>query len=151
MAVDKVLWTFLVADGVFVLCGALLLTVALISKSNIQSEITMDNIAELLLLENCPLNGSSTLHLHPRLLPVSIWSLTRRSKSSRGRKRSPHLHNLRPLDPRYHSAREPQLAQIPRLDGRCLRAIHARSRSEYLVRDVDHTIGVEYDLGGTGS
>jgi hypothetical protein len=69
MAVDKVLWTFLVADGVFVLCGALLLTVALISKSNIQSEITMDNIAELLLLEHCPLNGTS----YPQYLPpISI-------------------------------------------------------------------------------
>lgn len=54
--VNKVLAAFLVAEGFFVLGGALILTVALISKRNISGNVTIDNVAQILLLDHCPIN-----------------------------------------------------------------------------------------------
>ncbi|PGH08680.1 hypothetical protein AJ79_05962 [Helicocarpus griseus UAMH5409] len=53
--VNRILATFLAADGLFVLGGALILAVALISKSQIGAEATLDNVANILLLSHCPI------------------------------------------------------------------------------------------------
>ncbi|PGH26402.1 hypothetical protein AJ80_01900 [Polytolypa hystricis UAMH7299] len=54
--VNYVFLTYLAADGLFVLGGALLLAVALISKAHISGTVTIDNVAQVLLLSHCPLN-----------------------------------------------------------------------------------------------
>ncbi|EEH06334.1 tetraspanin [Histoplasma capsulatum G186AR] len=53
--VNSILATFLVSEGLFVLGGALILAVALISKSQLGVEATLDNVAHILLLSHCPI------------------------------------------------------------------------------------------------
>jgi hypothetical protein len=60
---NKILCAFLAADAVFVLGGGLLLAVALISKANINSGESLQKVAEMILLSQCPLNGSCTWFL----------------------------------------------------------------------------------------
>ncbi|EEH43140.2 hypothetical protein PABG_12358 [Paracoccidioides brasiliensis Pb03] len=56
--VNKILATFFAADGLFVLGGALILAVGLISKSQLDAEPTLDNIAHILLLSHCPITAA---------------------------------------------------------------------------------------------
>lgn len=56
--VNKILASFLAADVLFLLCGGLLLAVALVSKAEIRDGRTPDNVREMVLLEHCPLTGS---------------------------------------------------------------------------------------------
>lgn len=59
--VNSILATFLVSEGLFVLGGALILAVALISKSQLGVEATLDNVAHILLLSHCPITRSFSL------------------------------------------------------------------------------------------
>ena len=56
---NKILYTFLAADALFVLGGGLLVAVAVISKAHISSGESLEKVAQMLLLSLCPLNGSS--------------------------------------------------------------------------------------------
>ena len=56
---DKTLAAYIIADVAFVLCGGLLLTVSILSKSKLDSQRTIDNVAEMLLLDHCPLDSES--------------------------------------------------------------------------------------------
>ncbi|KAK2743696.1 phospholipid scramblase 1 [Onygenales sp. PD_40] len=53
--VNKLLATFLAADGLFVLGGGLILAVALISRSQLTAAVTLENVAHILLLGHCPI------------------------------------------------------------------------------------------------
>lgn len=61
--VNKILASFIAADVLFVLCGGLLLAVALVSQAKIRGERDMDNVKEMILLEHCPLTGSFAAYL----------------------------------------------------------------------------------------
>ena len=56
---NKILYTFLAVDALFVLGGGLLVAVAVISKAHISSGESLEKVAQMLLLSLCPLNGSS--------------------------------------------------------------------------------------------
>ena len=57
--VNKIFYIFLAADALFVLGGGLLLAVALIGNANINPGGSRQRVAQMLLLSECPLNGSS--------------------------------------------------------------------------------------------
>ncbi|KAK2760291.1 phospholipid scramblase 1 [Arachnomyces sp. PD_36] len=56
--VNKILASFVAADVVFVLCGGLLLGVALVSRAKINEGQSLDNVKEMILLEHCPLTAA---------------------------------------------------------------------------------------------
>jgi hypothetical protein len=54
---DNILTTYVIVDLLFVVCGGLMLTFALITKSEINQTPTLSNVATDLLLSMCPLTG----------------------------------------------------------------------------------------------
>ncbi|KAI1910008.1 hypothetical protein LOZ53_004545 [Ophidiomyces ophidiicola] len=54
---DKLLITYLLVDALFLGGGVVMLTIALMGKAKIQSEPTIDNVAERLLFAHCPQLG----------------------------------------------------------------------------------------------
>jgi len=55
---NKILYTFLAADALFVLGGGLLVAVAVISKAHISTGESLQKVAQMLLLSLCPLNAA---------------------------------------------------------------------------------------------
>lgn len=55
---NRILWTFIVNDVLFLLTGGIILSFALISENDITSPQTAQNIKQDLLLAACPLKGS---------------------------------------------------------------------------------------------
>lgn len=62
---DKVLLAFLIADGLFVLAGGLLLGVVFMAKNDWNNP-SVDNVASTLLLMQTPVNGRSRETFNPR-------------------------------------------------------------------------------------
>jgi len=58
MPTNKLTWTFVVVDFVFLATGAILLGFALISESSSNDIPTIDNVANHLLLKECPLTAA---------------------------------------------------------------------------------------------
>ena len=58
---DKILLTYIITDLLFVASGGLLIIFALVTKSEITSTPTLDNVARDLLFNICPLNGMLSL------------------------------------------------------------------------------------------
>jgi hypothetical protein len=55
---DNVLVTYIIVDLLFVVCGGLMLTFALVTKSEINQTSTIQNVATDLLLSMCPLTAA---------------------------------------------------------------------------------------------
>jgi hypothetical protein len=54
---NKILLVFIVLNFLFAACGGLLLAVVLVSHTSLQSTQTVSNVAQNLLMNNCPLIG----------------------------------------------------------------------------------------------
>jgi hypothetical protein len=72
MANDRILLTYVAADLLFVISGALLIIFALNTKVEATETPTLENIARDLLLNTCPLNGRKRC-----VLPIRV-RLTRK-------------------------------------------------------------------------
>jgi hypothetical protein len=56
---DKILWTFIISDFLFLVTGGLLIGFALVTQSQISLTPNVTNVATNLLLAQCPLTGTS--------------------------------------------------------------------------------------------
>jgi hypothetical protein len=68
--VNKILTTFIAADGLFALGGGLILAVVLITQSTIRAGENLQNVAQILLLSQCPLTGTSCSFPIQRRVPA---------------------------------------------------------------------------------
>lgn len=63
---SKLMLVFVGADIIFAACGGLLLGFSLIAEQNLRATPTTANVAQSLLLDQCPLTGTTTSILWPR-------------------------------------------------------------------------------------
>jgi hypothetical protein len=57
---NKILLVFIVLNFLFVACGGLLLATVLVSRTAQQGTQTVSNVAQNLLMNNCPLIGKTS-------------------------------------------------------------------------------------------
>lgn len=55
----KLMMIFVGFDVIFAMCGGLLLGFSLMSEQTMRSSPTIDNVAQNLLLDQCPLTGTT--------------------------------------------------------------------------------------------
>ena len=59
---SKLMLVFVGTDIVFAMCGGLLMGFSLMSEQHMRAQPTIDNVAQNLLLDQCPLTGTTILY-----------------------------------------------------------------------------------------
>ncbi len=124
---DKILLTYILADLLFLVSGALLIIFALTTKASNTSTPTVNSVANELLLDTCPLNGQSRF--------LTLINASTNGKSSGYRQCSLDLRDFLTLGPSYGFTNNERMAQTQRILDCRLRALHLDHRSDDLVRD----------------
>lgn len=124
---NKILWTFIGFEGLYLACAILHLVVPLTTRASLRRAPMIENVAPDLLLAHTPLTG---------LPPIfTITTLFTNIPSSLSGQRDPYVRCLPYVPPRHIHPDKPPLVDQPLVGHRDHYFVYPRDRPAHLVRD----------------